>query len=192
MFLIAFFLLLWQLSASHSHCTTIHHIWHLEKIYVISAWVWVNPRSWWWTGRPGVLQFMGSQRVGHDWATELNWTDVILGRELLKQIWVKLRQVGERNKIILHSKHNDSLISVLYEIFKKFFSPKTPGKVTQLKVERHLLYLQNSKETEKIKNIINLKSIMLESEVLWKNQFTKFQWLKLVNQKGWVLSKLGT
>ena len=29
--------------------------------------------SWWWTGRPGVLWFMGSQRVGHDWATELNW-----------------------------------------------------------------------------------------------------------------------
>ena len=37
------------------------------------AWVWVNPRSWWWTGRPGVLQSMGSQRVRHDWATELNW-----------------------------------------------------------------------------------------------------------------------
>ena len=34
--------------------------------------VWVNSRSWWWTGRPGVLQFMGSQRVGPDWATELN------------------------------------------------------------------------------------------------------------------------
>ena len=33
--------------------------------------VWVNSRSWWWTGRPGVLRFMGSQRVGHDWATEL-------------------------------------------------------------------------------------------------------------------------
>ena len=37
--------------------------------------VWVNSRSWWWTGRPGVLRFMGLQRVGHDWATELNWTD---------------------------------------------------------------------------------------------------------------------
>ena len=36
-------------------------------------WVWVNSRSWWWTGRPGVLRFMGSQRVGHDWVTELNW-----------------------------------------------------------------------------------------------------------------------
>ena len=38
------------------------------------TWVWVNSGSWWWTGRPGVLQFMGLQRVGHDWATELNLT----------------------------------------------------------------------------------------------------------------------
>ena len=38
------------------------------------TWVWVNSGSWWWTGRPGVLWFMGLQRVGHDWATELNWT----------------------------------------------------------------------------------------------------------------------
>ena len=35
------------------------------------TWVWVNSGSWWRTGRPGVLRFMGSQRVGHDWATEL-------------------------------------------------------------------------------------------------------------------------
>ena len=38
------------------------------------TWVWVNSGSWWWTGRPGVLRFMGSQRVGHDWAIELNWS----------------------------------------------------------------------------------------------------------------------
>ena len=38
------------------------------------TWVWVSSGSWWWTGRPGVLRFMGSQGVGHDWATELNWT----------------------------------------------------------------------------------------------------------------------
>ena len=38
------------------------------------TWIWVNSRSWWWTGRPGVLWFMGSQRVRHNWATELNWT----------------------------------------------------------------------------------------------------------------------
>ena len=45
------------------------------------TWVLVNSRSWWWTGRPGMLQFRGSQRVGHDWATELNWriifTDIL-------------------------------------------------------------------------------------------------------------------
>ena len=39
------------------------------------TWVWVNSGSWWWTGRPGMLQFMGLQRVRHNWATELNWTD---------------------------------------------------------------------------------------------------------------------
>jgi len=39
------------------------------------TWVWVNSGSWWWTGRPGVLQFMGLQRLGHDWASELNWTE---------------------------------------------------------------------------------------------------------------------
>ena len=40
------------------------------------TWVWVNSGRWWWTGRPDVLRFMGSQRVGHDWVTELNWTDL--------------------------------------------------------------------------------------------------------------------
>ena len=39
------------------------------------TWIWVNSRSWQWTGRPGVLQSMRLQRVRHDWVTELNWTD---------------------------------------------------------------------------------------------------------------------
>ena len=39
------------------------------------TWVWASSGSWWSTGKPGVLQSMGSQRVGHNWATELNWTD---------------------------------------------------------------------------------------------------------------------
>ena len=44
--------------------------------------VWVDSRSWWWTGRPGVLRIMGSQRVGHDWAIELNWTDLLYNTAL--------------------------------------------------------------------------------------------------------------
>ena len=42
------------------------------------TWVWVNSGSWWWTGRPSVMWFMGSQRVGHDWATDLIWSDLRL------------------------------------------------------------------------------------------------------------------
>ena len=43
------------------------------------TWVWVNSRSRWWTGSPHVLQSMGSERVRHDWATELNWAWASLG-----------------------------------------------------------------------------------------------------------------
>ena len=42
------------------------------------TWVWVNSGSWWWTGRPGVLQFMGLPIVGHAWASDLIWSDLIL------------------------------------------------------------------------------------------------------------------
>ena len=49
--------------------------WH----YRLNGRVWVNCRSWWWTGRPGVLQSMWSQRVRHNWLNELNWTELHFG-----------------------------------------------------------------------------------------------------------------
>ena len=39
------------------------------------TWVWARSRSWWWTGKPGVLQSMGSERFGHNWGTKLKWTE---------------------------------------------------------------------------------------------------------------------
>ena len=39
------------------------------------TWVWASSGSWWWTGKPGMLQSMGLQRIGHDWVTELNWIE---------------------------------------------------------------------------------------------------------------------
>ena len=57
------------------------------------TWVWVDSGSWRWTGRPGVLQFMGPQRVGHGWATELNWT------ELMADLYCFLRNLHT----VLHS-----------------------------------------------------------------------------------------
>ena len=47
------------------------------------TWVWVNSGRWWWTRRPGVLRFMGSQRVRHEWATELN----LLVCEMIATVW---------------------------------------------------------------------------------------------------------
>ena len=44
------------------------------------TWVWINSDSWWWTARPGMLQFMGSQRIGPNWATELKWTEAKISR----------------------------------------------------------------------------------------------------------------
>ena len=52
------------------------------------TWVWVNSGSWWWTGRPGMLPFIG-HRVGHDWATELNWNDGLYYKKSCIREYVK-------------------------------------------------------------------------------------------------------
>ena len=56
------------------------------------TWVWVDSGSRWWTGRPGVLQFMGSQRVRHDWETELTRRTLMSPRKLLlsSKLFIKL------------------------------------------------------------------------------------------------------
>ena len=46
----------------------------LDGITNSMTWVWVSSRSLWWTGKPGMLQSMGSQRIRHNWVTELNWS----------------------------------------------------------------------------------------------------------------------
>ena len=64
------------------------------------TWVWVNSRSWWWTGRPSMLQSMGS----HDWATELNWTDVWRTKlERLKRLSYPLSMVLHYKDRIPHT-----------------------------------------------------------------------------------------
>ena len=61
------------------------------------TWVWVNSGSWWWRGRPGMPQSMGSQRVRHDWVTELNWTElprvsfvaqIVKNQPAMQETWV--------------------------------------------------------------------------------------------------------
>ena len=59
------------------------------------TWVWVSSGSRWWTGKPGVLQSMGWQRVGYDWVTGLNWTDTFNAK-----IWWATVIVEKIGKII--------------------------------------------------------------------------------------------
>ena len=55
------------------------------------TWVWVGCRSWWWTGKPGVLQSMGFQRVRYDWATErLNWAEL---KHMSPPSWTSLPKI---------------------------------------------------------------------------------------------------
>ena len=65
------------------------------------TWVWVNSRRWWWTGRPGMLQSMGLQRVGHNWATELS-------------------QFKENSKPVSHivNQSNQSIITLSFNLAK--------------------------------------------------------------------------
>ena len=59
------------------------------------TWVWLDSRSWWWTGRPGVLWFMGLQRVRHDWTTLLNWTDTYITFSIYTNYLIKCLKVNE-------------------------------------------------------------------------------------------------
>ena len=54
------------------------------------TWVWESSGSWWWTGKPGVLQSIASQRVGHDWVTELNWTECFKNKSQQSLFRIKL------------------------------------------------------------------------------------------------------
>ena len=64
------------------------------------TWVWVSSGSWWWIGKPGVLQSMGLQRVGHAWVTELNWSlsridhGLMIGSGNPERGWEELTSTG--------------------------------------------------------------------------------------------------
>ena len=91
------------------------------------TWVWVDSGSWWWTGRPGVLWFTGLQRVGHNWATELNWMPNFLkffqkgrGEETFKLIlW---GQHHPNSKTTEEKKSNTK--TTRKEIYKPIYQPQ--------------------------------------------------------------------
>ena len=92
-------------------------------------WVWVNSGSWWWTRRPGVQQFMGSQRVTHDWATELTdlWIILVLlyCLEFPVQCWDKNYDIKKKKTLTFSCKIKNNFYfsitkcDIWYTILKK-------------------------------------------------------------------------
>ena len=89
------------------------------------TWVWVNSGSWWWTGRPGVLRFMGLQRVGQDWATELNWTGWLMMFEhlffvpighLYRNVYLNISLINWVASLLLLSCRGLYILHILYQI----------------------------------------------------------------------------
>ena len=79
------------------------------------TWVWVNSGNWWWTGRPAVLQFRGSQRVGDEWAAEVNWTDVAISHCSFNFQFLYDRERTSFHILICHL--NDFLDKISVHIF---------------------------------------------------------------------------
>ena len=103
------------------------------------AWVWVNSRSWWWTGRPGVLQSLGLQRVRHNWATELNRKGKT--RDLFKKIrdtkgtfHARMGTIKDRNDIDLTEAEDIKKRWQEYteELYKKIFKTQITTMVWSL------------------------------------------------------------
>ena len=81
------------------------------------TWVSVNSGSWWWTGSPGVLWFMGSQRVGHDWATDLIWSmSFVKGRKNFGSTQTKNKRSFNR--------HSQSGCFILHRHWQKYTTEK--------------------------------------------------------------------
>ena len=84
------------------------------------TWVWVSSGSWWWTGKPGVLQSMGSQRVRHYWVTELKWIELIESCLCYMVVMSSIRSCFFLS-FILFTEFSFSLLSFCFVLFWSLF-----------------------------------------------------------------------
>ena len=132
------------------------------------TWVWVNSGSWWWTGRPGVLQFMGLQRVGHDWATKLNWTELIhcskvLAREIKEEKYIRHPNGKRLSKTVSTYKRHDYIYWKSQINMKKL--PVLINKLSEtwcykISVQKSLVFHSSEKSGKEIKKTILLTIVL--------------------------------
>ena len=105
------------------------------------TWVWLNSGSWWWTGRPGVLQSMGSQRVGHDWVSEpeqvkkgFKATSMIKDYRFCCQAHLDTKSLGSRYPFCDHHKLQRSSISPFVKLYETLIVAMLPVKNTLVNI----------------------------------------------------------
>ena len=82
------------------------------------TWVWVSSRSWWWTGKLGMLQSMGSQRVRHSSATELNWWNTLRHlRQVLEKVFRQNSSLGKLYHIVTVQLYWLTKLPTVYSLF---------------------------------------------------------------------------
>ena len=111
------------------------------------TWVWENSGSWWWTRRTGVLQSIGSQRVGHNWVTELNWilpctfsshSFLFLTESIRFQVMYSVFLSNTSSQILLNSPLKGSILVIFLPFLLLLISPGFCQLISEL------LPLQNS------------------------------------------------
>ena len=125
------------------------------------TWVWVNAGSWWWSGRPGVMQSMGSPRVTHNWSTELNWTEYVgaIGMHVSSlALWYLLRWV---ENLWQHINLHVEFAAFVLIISKTWKQPLSPSIIEQT---NRLWYIQA------IEYYLVLKrNVLLSHAKAWRN-----------------------
>ena len=156
--------------------------------------IWVNSRSSWWTGKPGVLQSMGLQRVKHDWATELNWLRVRNNPGFVKfEAYVILKKI----KINKWASLIVQLVRVHLQCRRAWFDSwvgKIPWKRDRLPTPVFLCFPCGSASKESVCNAGDLgliprwRSEWLPTQVFWPGEFHGLyspwglkEWLKWLN-----------
>ena len=147
------------------------------------TWVWVNSRSWWWTGRPGVLRFMGLQKVGHNWATELNW--ILIRFEIVTMnifyLWNSNKRKKKNNITwnlitwnLLHNNENGLMIVTwkIYDRFQRLFWAEVRQYIHRTDATRayHTKWSESKKETNIIWYPLNVKSKIWHKQTYLQNR----------------------
>ena len=118
------------------------------------TWVWVNSGCWWCTGRPGVLRFMGSQRIRHDWATELNW---ILKKRTsalqCKPVWYFI----QNSSLGFHGNDEKQKHSIVMEICKMNCHIISGWNIVKFSPKVYIYILYKEKECDLVINLVLFK-----------------------------------